>query len=74
MILDVFEKISQNTKHLLEIFINYDCDQYQKDIFEKMIESLSKIAQGRFAKMEHSAVITVNEEYSLKVYALQIMV
>lgn len=26
LILNVFDKLSQNTKHLLEIFINYDCD------------------------------------------------
>ena len=26
LILSVFDKLSQNTKHLLELFINYDCD------------------------------------------------
>jgi brefeldin A-inhibited guanine nucleotide-exchange protein len=44
LILNVFDKLSQNTKHLLEIFINYDCDFQQKDILERTIDSLSKIA------------------------------
>jgi brefeldin A-inhibited guanine nucleotide-exchange protein len=44
LILNVFDKLSQNTKHLLEIFINFDCDFQSKDIFERMIDSLSKIA------------------------------
>ena len=44
LILTVFDKISQNTKHQLELFINYDCDQQYKDIFERIIDSLSKIA------------------------------
>jgi brefeldin A-inhibited guanine nucleotide-exchange protein len=48
LILNVFDKLSQNTKHLLEIFINYDCDFQQKDILETTINSLSKIAQGKF--------------------------
>ena len=32
LILSVFEKISQNSMMLLEIFINYDCDVGQQDI------------------------------------------
>lgn len=44
LILRVFEKIANNTKHLLEIFVNYDCDVESKDIFERMIDCVSKIA------------------------------
>jgi len=44
LILNVFDKLSQNTKHMLEIFINYDCDEFQKDILGRMVDSLSKIA------------------------------
>jgi len=53
LILNVFDKLSQNVNHLLEIFFNYDCDSAQKDILERMIDSLSKIAQGKFQKSEH---------------------
>jgi brefeldin A-inhibited guanine nucleotide-exchange protein len=46
LILNVFDKISQNTMMLLEIFVNYDCDIGQKDISKQIVESLSKIAKG----------------------------
>jgi len=39
-----------------------------------MIDSLSKIAQGKFQKSEHQTMITAQEEYSLRLYALQIVV
>ena len=58
----------------MEIFYNYDCDYQQKDILQRMIDSLSKIAQGKFQKSEHQTIITAQEEYSLRLYALQIVV
>ena len=33
LIMKVFERIASNTKHLLEIFVNYDCDMEAKDLF-----------------------------------------
>jgi len=39
-----------------------------------MMDSLAKIAQGKFSKSEHSYIITPAEELSLRLYALQIMV
>lgn len=73
LILRVFDKIAKNTKHLLEIFVNYDCDVESKDILDKMIDTLSKISQGKFSKTEHSNMLTEKEEYSLKLYALKIL-
>jgi brefeldin A-inhibited guanine nucleotide-exchange protein len=48
LILNVFDKISQNSMMMLEIFVNYDCDIAQKDITKHIVESLSKIANGKF--------------------------
>jgi len=73
LILRVFDKIAKNTKHLIEIFVNYDCDVESKDILEKMVDTLSKIAQGKFSKTEHSNMLTEKEEHSLKLYALKIL-
>lgn len=73
LILRVFDKIAKNTKHLLEIFVNYDWDVESKDILDKMIDTLSKISQGKFSKTEHSNMLTEKEEYSLKLYALKIL-
>lgn len=46
---------------LLEIFVNYDCDISQKDLTEKIIDSLCKIANGRFAKSQGSSSATSAE-------------
>ena len=43
---------------LLEIFVNYDCDIAQKDISKHIVESLSKISNGRFTKTEHKGLIS----------------
>ena len=55
---------------LLEIFVNYDCDITQKDISERIVENLSKIANGKFTKSEHLNIISAQEEISLRAYSL----
>ena len=47
---------------LLEIFINYDCDVGQQDISKQIVESLSKIANGKLAKAENRGMISPQEE------------
>jgi Sec7-like guanine-nucleotide exchange factor len=74
LILGVFDKISKNTQMLLEIFVNYDCDILQKDLTERIIESLCKIANGRFAKTEHKDLISPQEAIQLRNYATSILV
>ena len=58
---------------LLEIFVNYDCDISQKDISKHIVESLSKIANGRFAKSEHKGLGSQQEELVLRSYSMQIL-
>jgi brefeldin A-inhibited guanine nucleotide-exchange protein len=38
-----------------------------------MIDTLSRIAQGKFSKSEHSNMLNEKEEHSLKLYALKIL-
>ena len=73
LILRIFDKIAKNPKHLIEIFVNYDCNLKSKDLLQEIIETLSKISQGQFAKAEHTVLITEREERSLKLYALKIL-
>ena len=58
----------------LEIFINYDCDVGQLDISKQIVESLSKIANGKLAKNEHKSMINSQEEQTLRSLSLQILV
>ena len=66
LILGVFDKISRNTAMLLEIFVNYDCEITQKDLTERIVDSLCKIANGKFAKTEHQNLISPQEAVQLR--------
>jgi len=46
----------------------------QKDICEKLIESMSRIATGKFTKTEHQSMVNSNEEYNLRTTATSILV
>ena len=59
---------------LLEIFINYDCDVSQMDISKQIVESLSKIANGKLARNEHKQMISSQEEAVLRAFSIQILV
>lgn len=74
LILSVFDQISKDTRFLLQLFCNYDCEIDQKDICAPLIDSLSRIATGKFTKSEHQSMISSADEYSLRTYATEILV
>ncbi|OMJ92856.1 hypothetical protein SteCoe_4306 [Stentor coeruleus] len=47
LVVEVFFNITQNPRTTLELFLNYDCDVEEKDIFARIIGILGKIAVGR---------------------------
>lgn len=47
MVLQVLLQICKNPQALVDIFINYDCDLDSKDVYERIINDLSRIAHGR---------------------------
>lgn len=46
MVLQVLYQVCKNPQTLVDIFVNYDCDLEGKDIFERMVYDLSRVAQG----------------------------
>jgi brefeldin A-inhibited guanine nucleotide-exchange protein len=66
--------MTQETRYLLELFVNFDCDIGSEDITNRMIETLSRIATGKFTKSEHQSMITQGDEYQLRTYAIKILV
>jgi len=50
LILHLFNKISNNPKYILELFINYDWDINSKNIFYRIIDIVNKIATGKYTK------------------------
>lgn len=47
LVVEVLYNITQNPKTTLELFLNYDCDVEEKDIFGRIIFILGKIAVGK---------------------------
>ncbi|KAF9972974.1 Brefeldin A-inhibited guanine nucleotide-exchange protein 2 [Actinomortierella ambigua] len=47
MVLQGLQKICSNPQSLVDIYLNYDCDFSMASVFEHIVNSLSRIAQGR---------------------------
>ncbi|KAI3511298.1 hypothetical protein L1887_18447 [Cichorium endivia] len=46
MVIRMLEKICKDPQLLIDIYVNYDCDFEAPNSFERMVTTLSKIAQG----------------------------
>jgi hypothetical protein len=42
MVMVVFERICKDKQMLMDVFVNYDCDEYMTNLFERMFNSLSR--------------------------------
>merc|ERR550514_1072352 len=73
-VLQVFYKLCTDATTALELFLNFDCDVEEKNIFERMIDCLSKIAQGKYTAIEHANLIQPHQEQELKTLALNALV
>jgi len=73
-VLHTFYKLCTDASTALELFLNFDCDVDEKNIFERMVDCLSKIAQGKYTSLEHSNLIQPHQEQELKGLALQALV
>ncbi|KAL9673376.1 hypothetical protein QQ045_029632 [Rhodiola kirilowii] len=45
-VLRMLEKVCKDPQMLVDIYVNYDCDLEAPNLFERMVTTLSKIAQG----------------------------
>jgi brefeldin A-inhibited guanine nucleotide-exchange protein len=73
-VLQVFYKLCTDASTALELVLNFDCDVDEKNIFERMMDCLSKIAQGRYTAIEHANLIQPDQEKELKMLSLQAIV
>ncbi len=49
LVIEAISKICNDAQMVVDIYVNYDCDLSAANIFEKLVDVLSKIAQGRQA-------------------------
>jgi len=71
-VLRMLEKVCKDSQMLADIFVNYDCDLEATNLFERMVNALSRIAQGTLNTDPSS--ITLAQNTSIKVSSLQCLV
>ncbi|XP_027369107.1 brefeldin A-inhibited guanine nucleotide-exchange protein 5 isoform X1 [Abrus precatorius] len=68
-VLRMLEKVCKDPQMLVDIFVNYDCDLEAPNLFERMVTTLSKIAQGTQNTEPNS--VAVSQTASIKGSSLQ---
>ncbi|XP_057416198.1 brefeldin A-inhibited guanine nucleotide-exchange protein 5 isoform X2 [Lotus japonicus] len=68
-VLRMLEKVCKDPQLLVDIFVNYDCDLEAPNLFERMVTTLSRIAQGTQNTDPNSAA--VSQTASVKGSSLQ---
>lgn len=71
MVIQALTRICADAQCVVDIYVNYDCDLSLANIFERLINDLSKIAQGRQA-IELGA--TQNQEKNMRIKGLECLV
>ncbi|CAG8555206.1 7956_t:CDS:2, partial [Paraglomus occultum] len=56
MVLQGLMKICSNPQSLVDVYLNYDCDLSMTSVFEKTVNTLSRVAQGRSKNVSGSAM------------------
>merc|ERR1719233_1814294 len=71
LVIQALTRICDDAQSVVDIYVNYDCDLAAANIFERLINDLSKLAQGRGA-MELGA--TQLQEKSMRIKGLECLV
>ncbi|RWR76137.1 brefeldin A-inhibited guanine nucleotide-exchange protein 5 isoform X1 [Cinnamomum micranthum f. kanehirae] len=71
-VLRMLEKVCKDPQMLVDIFVNYDCDLEAPNLFERMVNALSRIAQGTLGEDPNS--ITLSQTTTIKGSSLQCLV
>ncbi|KAL1806265.1 hypothetical protein ACET3Z_029333 [Daucus carota] len=71
-VLRMLEKVCKDSQMLVDIYVNYDCDLQAPNLFERMVVTLSKIAQGTQNVDPNSA--TASQMGSVKGSSVQCLV
>jgi len=71
VVIQALTRICDDAQSVVDIYVNYDCDLAAANIFERLINTLSKIAQGRGA-IELGA--TALQEKSMRIKGLECIV
>lgn len=71
-VLRMLEKVCKDPQMLVDVFVNYDCDLEASNLFERMVTTLSKLAQG--TQNADSNSVALSQTTSIKGSSLQCLV
>uniref|UniRef100_A0A8C2X8L7 ARF guanine nucleotide exchange factor 1 n=1 Tax=Cyclopterus lumpus TaxID=8103 RepID=A0A8C2X8L7_CYCLU len=71
MVIQTLTRICADAQSVVDIYVNYDCDLNAANIFERLVNDLSKIAQGRGG---HELGTTTLQELTLRKKGLECLV
>lgn len=71
-VLRMIDKVCKDPQMLVDVYVNYDCDLEAPNLFERMVTTLSKIAQGTQNTDPNSVV--VSQTTTIKGSSLQCLV
>uniref|UniRef100_A0A096MHJ8 ARF guanine nucleotide exchange factor 1 n=1 Tax=Poecilia formosa TaxID=48698 RepID=A0A096MHJ8_POEFO len=71
MVIQTLTRICADAQSVVDIYVNYDCDLNAANIFERLVNDLSKIAQGRGG---HELGTTPQQELTLRKKGLECLV
>ncbi|KAJ8011853.1 hypothetical protein DPEC_G00062590 [Dallia pectoralis] len=71
MVIQSLTRICADAQSVVDIYVNYDCDLNAANIFERLVNYLSKIAHGRVG---HELGTTLAQELSLRKKGLECLV
>ncbi|KAL3284058.1 hypothetical protein HHI36_018226 [Cryptolaemus montrouzieri] len=71
MVIQALTRICSDAQSVVDIYVNYDCDLAAANLFERLVNDLFKVAQGRHA-VELGA--SPNQEKAMKIRGLECLV
>uniref|UniRef100_F1KQQ2 Brefeldin A-inhibited guanine nucleotide-exchange protein 2 n=1 Tax=Ascaris suum TaxID=6253 RepID=F1KQQ2_ASCSU len=76
IVVNTLEKICEDPQSLVDIYVNYDCNLTATNIFERMVNGISKIAQGGGVTDfgNSAAVLQKQRERSMRILGLKCLV
>ena len=73
MAIQVLARICADAQCVVDIYVNYDCDLTSENIFRRLVNDLSKIAQGR-GQMLKAGIMSPTQERSMRIKGLECLV
>ncbi|CAG2167672.1 unnamed protein product, partial [Oppiella nova] len=73
MVIQALTRICADAQSVVDIYVNYDCNLQSENVFRRLVNDLSKIAQGR-GHMLDAIIITTTQERSMRIKGLECLV